>query len=265
MAKEKKKNTVKGFKTEKKFVKFRKWFYYLSKFAFSIVGLFYPTRIINKKNIKTKGNYIYACNHLTNIDIPFTQIRMKGLRRYVGKKEFVDTKAYSSLARFGVIFIDREMPDMNTINEIFSVLEQKNGQIFLFPEGTRNKGDHTKMLPLKHGISIFAGKTNTPVIPIILYRPCKMFKMNYIYIGEEILPPDCNGRMPRSKQLREMTAKYTYEMEKARVIVDDYVENKRWKRKNRLPEGAVAQRVIDWEAKKAEEMRVLTDEVKSEN
>lgn len=263
--KEEKKQTVKGLKTEKKAIKYRRWFYYLSKFLFGIVGLFYPTKIINKGNIKAKGNYIYACNHLTNIDIPFTQIRMKGVRRYIGKREFIDTKAYGALARHGVIFMDREIPEMATLRQVYSVLEEKNGQVFIFPEGTRNRGDHTKMLPIRHGLSIIAGKTGTPVIPVALYRPCKTFKMNYLYFGEPIYPPECNGRMPRSNVLRAMTEQYAYEMQKAWYILHDHITNKRWKKKNRLAYGAVPPIVAEWEERYVEEKRQAIEKVQEEN
>ena len=163
---------------KKKEVKFKRWFYNLCKFGFSIVGLFYPTRIINKKNMHKKGRYIYACNHLTYIDIPFTQIRMGGVRRYIGKKEYAAGKSYKWLARFGVIFIDREKPEMSTLRDIFNVLKEENGQIMIFPEGTRNKGDYRKLMPIKPGLAMFGAKSNVPIIPIILYKPCRTFHMN---------------------------------------------------------------------------------------
>lgn len=234
-------------KKKKKPVKFKRWFYYLCKFAFGIVGLFYPTRIINKKNIHAKGRYIYSCNHLTMIDIPFTQIRMKGVRRYIGKKEFIDSSIYPFTASFGVIFVDREKPEMSTLREIFGVLKEENGQIMIFPEGTRNRGDYRKLLPIKHGLAMFAAKSAVPVIPIILYKPCRPFHMNYMYIGDELPVPDTGGRIPPPDELAKLTAYYQYEMEKARIYAQDYIENKRWKKKNRLPDGEVPQLVTEWE------------------
>lgn len=218
----------------------------MSKFFFGIVGLFYPTRIINKQNIHAKGSYIYACNHLSHIDIPFTQIRMKGVRRYIGKKEFIENSLYPLIASFGVIFVDREKPEMSTLREIFNVLKQKNGQILIFPEGTRNRGDYRELLPLKAGLAMFAAKSGVPVIPIILYRPCKPFHMNYMYMGSELILPGMGGRIPPPAVIAQLTAYYQYEMEKARVYAQDHIENKRWKKKNRLSGGVTPQLVTDW-------------------
>lgn len=226
--------------------KFKPWFYYLCKFFFGIVGLFYPTRIINKQNIHAKGRYIYAVNHLTLIDIPFTQIRMRGRRRYIGKKEFTEGALYPLVASFGVIFVDREKPEMSTLREIFGVLKEENGQILIFPEGTRNRGDYRELLPIKPGLAMFAAKSGVPVIPIILYKPCKPFRMNYMYMGSELTIPDNGGRLPPPAELMRLTEFYRYEMEKARIYAKDHIENKRWKKKNRLGEGVVPQLVLDW-------------------
>ena len=120
-------------------------FYYLSKCIYSLGRPMYPTKVIGRENIVKSGKCIYACNHLSAVDIPLTQVHIPGYRRYIGKKDFTEKKfSKFLLAKFGVIFIDRDKPELSVMREIFKVLD--NGQILIFPEGTRNKGDEKEML-----------------------------------------------------------------------------------------------------------------------
>ena len=210
-------------------------------------------KVIGKKNIQKKGKCIYACNHLSCVDIPLTQVHMPGFRRYIGKTEFKEKKFSSFMLRhFGVIFVDREKPSLSSMREIFSVLNN-DGQIFLFPEGTRNKGDEKTMLELKGGLAIFATKSQSPVVPVIIYNRSKMFRKNYIYYGEPIVLESETGKIPSAEEIGKLTKQYTYEMEKCRIILDDYVANKRWKKKNALPDGVKCDTLVEFENKNTKE------------
>ena len=159
------------------------------------VGRLYPTKVIGRENIIKKGKCIYACNHLSAVDIPLTQVHIPGYRRYIGKVDFTEHKLSKFLlGKFGVIFIDRDRPALSTMREIFKVLD--NGQILIFPEGTRNKGDANEMGELKTGLALFAAKSGAPVVPVLLYRRPKAFRKNYMYIGKPIDIIDKKGRMP---------------------------------------------------------------------
>ena len=222
-------------------------FYYLSKCIYSLGRPMYPTKVIGRENIVKSGKCIYACNHLSAVDIPLTQVHIPGYRRYIGKKDFTEKKfSKFLLAKFGVIFIDRDKPELSVMREIFKVLD--DGQILIFPEGTRNKGDEKEMLELKGGLAIFAAKSGAPVVPVLLYRRPRAFRKNYMYIGKPIDITENKGRMPSAADVAAMTERYAYEFSNCRVILDDYVKNKRWKKKNRLAEGEKPPALIAWEA-----------------
>ncbi|HIW01939.1 MAG TPA: 1-acyl-sn-glycerol-3-phosphate acyltransferase [Candidatus Protoclostridium stercorigallinarum] len=213
-------------------------FYYFSRCLYSLGRPVYPTKVIGRENIIKKGKCIYACNHLSAVDIPLTQVHIPGYRRYIGKVDFTERKSSKFLlSRFGVIFIDRERPALSTMREIFKVLD--NGQILIFPEGTRNKGDESEMGELKTGLALFAAKSGAPVVPVLLYRRPKAFRKNYMYIGEPIDVIVDKGRMPTAAEAEAITARYAHEFARLRVRLCDYVENKRWKRKNRLKTGEI--------------------------
>ncbi len=222
-------------------------FYYFSKCLYSLGRPFYPTKVIGRENIVKKGKCIYACNHLSAVDIPLTQVHIPGYRRYIGKVDFTTHKTSKFLlGKFGVIFIDRDRPALSTMREIFKVLD--DGQIMIFPEGTRNKGDESEMQALKTGLALFAAKSGAPVIPVLLYRRPKAFRKNYMYIGRPIDVVENKGRMPSAAEAEAITARYAYEFARLRVQLCDYVENKRWKKKNRLKKGEVSPALAAFDA-----------------
>ena len=213
-------------------------FYYFSKFLYGLGRPFYPTKVIGRENIIKDGKCIYACNHLSAIDIPLTQVHIPGYRRYIGKVDFTEKKLSKFLlGKFGVIFIDRDKPALSTMREIFKVLEE--GQIMIFPEGTRNKSDDCTMREIKTGLALFAAKSGAPVVPVLIYRRPKIFRKNYMYIGSPLDVVTVKGRLPSAAEAEAITARYAYEFARLRVILCDWVENKRWKKKNRLKEGEV--------------------------
>ena len=221
-------------------------FYYFGKCLYTLGRPFFPTKVIGKENIRKKDSCIYAANHLSSIDIPLIQVHIPGYRRYIGKKEYSE-KAVPRflLSHFGVIFIDRDKPELSVMREIFKVLD--NGQIVIFPEGTRNHGDPSEMLPIKGGLAIFAAKSGVPVVPVLFYRKPKLFRKNYMYIGKPIDICEAKGRLPNAAGAEKLTARYEYEFARLRVIFDDVVRNRRWKKKNRLPAGEKCPELEEWD------------------
>ena len=62
----------------------------------------------------------------------------------------------------------------------------KNGEkVVLYPEETRNKTD-AEILPFKHGASVMAIRTKTPIIPIMLYNKPRFFRMTHVLIGDPV-------------------------------------------------------------------------------
>ena len=161
-------------------------FYYFGKCLFTLGRPFFPTKVIGKENIRESGKVIYASNHLSAIDIPLIQVHCPGYRRYIGKKEYGEKCVRRFLlSHFGVIFIDRDKPELSVMRQIFKVLD--GGQIVIFPEGTRNHGDPKEMLELKTGLAVFAAKSGAPVLPVVIWRKPRILRKNYMYIGEPVV------------------------------------------------------------------------------
>lgn len=147
-------------------------------------SILFPCRIVNKKKIP-KGKVIFVCNHRSNIDFLylFTHI---GRKQYVlAKKELFRNKFVSFFFhKCGGIEVDRDNISLSTIKESLNVLK-KNKILTIFPEGTRNKTNQD-LLEFKSGASVFAVKTNAPIIPLYIQKKPKFFCFNRIVVGDPI-------------------------------------------------------------------------------
>jgi len=149
-----------------------------------LIALLYPTKIIGRENIP-EGKAIVVCNHYSNADAPImiTRVFKKGIH-YLAKKEIFKGKLKRwFVTKMGAIEIDRENPSAASMKEIFTLIANDQ-KIVIFPEGTRNKSGSEKMLPLKYGSSMFSIKTKTPVLPMVFLKKPKLFRKNYLVIGQ---------------------------------------------------------------------------------
>ena len=92
----------------------------------------------------------------------------------------------SVLRKLGAVPINRGEADIASIKSALTLL--KDGKIFtLFPEGTRNKAGETDadMLQIKNGLAMLAIKSQSPIRAALFYRKPKVFRRNYLIIGDE--------------------------------------------------------------------------------
>lgn len=137
-----------------------------------------------KKNLP-KGKAIIVCNHKSNVDYIY-------LWNKIWRKQYVlskDSLYKNPISRWffrsnGGIPVNREKVGLSTIKESMAVL--KNEKILtIFPEGTRNKTDEP-LLEFKAGASVFAVKTNAPVVPMYILKKGGFFRFNKVLVGEPI-------------------------------------------------------------------------------
>ncbi|MBQ8749030.1 MAG: 1-acyl-sn-glycerol-3-phosphate acyltransferase [Clostridia bacterium] len=164
------------------------------------VKILLPTKVIGKENLDKEGRIIIACNHQSILDIAILIINLKRKIHFVGKKEIFKNKFLKwFFTKMGVIELDRDNLDLYTIKKIISVL--KNEEVLgIFPEGTRNKTEEP-LLSFRDGTTLFAEKTNAPVVPMIITRMPKIFRRNKLIIGEKIYFE--KGNEDNTEKLRE--------------------------------------------------------------
>lgn len=154
--------------------------------------------VIGKEHIPDEP-VLYIGNHRSFFDVPITYSRCRRLTGFVAKKEIEKVPLLSTWMRFlYCLFLDRD--DVRAgLKTILTAMEQvKNGiSIFIFPEGTRNKGEELSVLPFHDGSFKIAEKTGCAVVPVSINNSVQILEAHFPFIrkthvvleyGEPIYP-----------------------------------------------------------------------------
>lgn len=130
-----------------------------------------------EENVPKDTPVLYIGNHRSYFDIVITYIRVPRLTGYIAKKEMLKWPFLVNWMRnLHCLFLDR-----NDIKQglkiILSAIEKvKSGiSICIFPEGTRNRVNHTFM-EFHEGSFKIAAKTGCPIIPMTIYNSGDIFE-----------------------------------------------------------------------------------------
>jgi len=159
-------------------------------FLFPIIGILWPTTVINKNHLPKakKQNVIIACNHMSNVDLPLLAIKFCRKFTYIGKAELFRNKFFGWLLRkFDVIPVDRTKADLGAIKKVFNAISRKR-HVCICPQGTRSKPGEIDESTVKDGISLFALRTGTPVLPMVILKKPRILRHNKIIVGDLIYP-----------------------------------------------------------------------------
>ena len=125
--------------------------------------------VVKGKHNLNNGNYIFALNHASLIDIPLLLIAVNRYTVFIAKNELSKIPIFKSiLDRAGFIFVDRKNNDsaVKSMNNLMEDIKKTPRSVAIFPEGTRTRDG--KLLPFKKGAAIFAINTNIPVVPVAI-------------------------------------------------------------------------------------------------
>ncbi len=192
------------------------------------VKLLWRTEIVNVENYENFGSGLIVCNHFSALDgiIPAPKMFKKELHVVIKTEAFDGTKIASwFLPKMGGIPVHRGEADVNAVKSILNVLKADK-QLLIFPEGTRNKGDYRVMGEFKDGAARFAIKAKKPLLPIFYYRPHKMFRRNWLYIGKPFDLQEFYGDKPTEENKKRATAVVRAHMEETQTLCNAYVEAK---------------------------------------
>ena len=199
-----------------------KWFFYLMKFLSYIpFRILYPVTIIGR-NKMPKGKIIAVGNHLSAADIIMQLSNLPGFRYTIAKKELSKNKFVAwFLSGVGAIFYDRGKADLTAIKRIFGVMQKGYG-LSIFPEGTRNR-ENTSIRQIKEGAALFAIKGKTPIVPVMVYSRAKLFRKNYLYVGDQFDLSEFYGKRTDAAVLKAASDKIERYMHITQNQLNDYV------------------------------------------
>ena len=201
------------------------WYILLYIIFFIPSRLLYPTRVLNKQNMPKK-RAILSCNHLSMIDPVYIAIYSRRKAHFFAKKELAKNRFLRFLVpAVGSVFVERGEADIAAVKKVLQILK-KDKILMIFPEGTRNKTGED-IQELKTGAVTFAVKTDTPVIPVIVWRRPKAFRRNFIYYGKPISFAQYKDVKMSHAEKAEATAVLTEKMAEAKRELRDYLLKKR--------------------------------------
>ena len=188
------------------------------------ITIAFPTKIIGKKNL-IKGKSIWACNHQSNADIMIIATKCFTRIYALGKSELAKNKLTSSFLKgIGCVFVKRGQADLDAVKSTLRILKQKQKPVVIFPTGTRTSSPD-EVENLKNGVVMFALKSKSPIVPMVLVRKPKFFRRNRLIIGK---PIDVTPYLDRQKDktiyteinnlitvsMEDMIKKYSYKKNK---------------------------------------------------
>ena len=145
----------------------------------------YPLRFHGREYADLDAPFILVSNHKHWLD---PLIIGSGIRRYevrfLGKKELVKTRVGAWLLnKLHMIVVDRHNSDLKAMRECMNVIRQ--GHVLgIFPEGTRCR--NTTMEHLETGCAFIALRAKVPLLPVLIDRPVRPFRLTRVTYGPPI-------------------------------------------------------------------------------
>ena len=208
--------------------------YWFLKILLTIpLKLLYPVKVLGKKNYVKKGGVIQICNHRTMADPIVVALYQRRRVYFLGKIEiFKKFFIRSFLKALGAIPVNRANVGVSTMKTVVKTLK-KGKAMLIFPEGRRNTDEQAKMQELKNGIAAFSLMAKVPISPVIMLKSPKIFRKNYIIMGEPIILEEFYKERPTGDVLEKINKIVTDKMQLLQNELQEYYDNR--KRKKKLP------------------------------
>lgn len=148
------------------------------KFCFRVFfTLIYRVEVVGQENIPLTGSYIFASNHLSNLDPPLVgSFSKRGDLYFLAKEELFANKLFGAFLKLVKVFpVKRGKMDLKAMKSVFNILELGNS-LLMFPEGTRRKNN--EYIPKKGlGFIYLNSPISIKIIPIKVVNTDKFLKL----------------------------------------------------------------------------------------
>lgn len=133
------------------------------------------------ENIPADRAVLFVGNHRSYFDILVGYTTVPGLMGFVAKKEMEKIPSLSKWMRnVNCLFLDRQNPKEGLKTILAGIEQVKKGiSVWIFPEGTRNRGEVLEMLPFKEGSLKIAEKSGCYVIPVAMTGTAEIFEKQF--------------------------------------------------------------------------------------
>lgn len=204
---------------------------FIQKIPLKIFNLFYPLKIYGKENVP-KGKAVLVSNHFHALDCGFLASVYNKDLFFLSKKEIYKNKLISKIIKsYGGIPIDRENPDMKSLMSAIRVLKDGH-KLAIFAEGTRNKTGTDELQPIKGGAIVFAVKSKSPIVPIMILKKLKFFRKSYLIVGEPFELSEFYDKKYSDDDLIKMEEMVAEKMREQHAKLKQILQSKKDKKKN---------------------------------
>lgn len=147
-----------------------------------LMRLLFRVEYAGLENIPDEGPAILVANHTSMADMLVIHTVVKPWICWVSKKELFSTPLTRSVyTRLGCIPVDRGRTDLLAARGIITALREKL-IVGMFPQGTRVKPERIPYVRPRSGAVHFALKTGSPILPVAIQGPFKLFgKVRVVY------------------------------------------------------------------------------------
>ncbi len=156
-----------------------------------ILGL--RVQVEGLEQLQGLGPCIYVANHQDNLDLFVLGSMLPARTVSVGKKSLRWIPLFGLMYWLaGNILIDRSNRKraLGAMSEVVTALRERNTSIWIFPEGTRNRG--RGLLPFKKGAFHTAVQAGVPIVPVCVTPYVNRADFRRLHSGDvvvRVLPP----------------------------------------------------------------------------
>jgi 1-acyl-sn-glycerol-3-phosphate acyltransferase len=147
----------------------QRWFYRAwGHTVLAIVGG-RPRRLSGGGDLEPDGSYVFACNHLSLMDIPVLMALLPVDFRLLAKRELLKVPFIGwYLSRGGHLTVDRSSArsGVASMNECARLIRERRLSVAIFPEGTRSPDG--RLQPFKDGAAWLAIQAGVPLVPVVI-------------------------------------------------------------------------------------------------
>lgn len=136
------------------------------------------------ENIPADHAVLYVGNHRSFFDVIASYRLLPHVTGYVAKKEMAKIPLLRLWMRYiHCLFLDRSNPKEGLKTILLGAQEIKNGiSMWIFPEGTRNRGEEGSLLEFKEGSLKMAERAGCPVIPVAIAHSADALENHFPFI-----------------------------------------------------------------------------------
>lgn len=156
---------------------------FFTKVFGALVRLIYPVRWEGLANMDFAGPCVYVINHQKLFDVVLANERVRRPVNWVAKAELASKPLLGAWIRMmGSIFIKRKQVDVTAIKLMLGQIK-RGSNLGIFPEGTRTPWEQRHRAVPPVGIVSLLGKTNVPLVPILIEGPYRFRRRMRIVVG----------------------------------------------------------------------------------